>query len=178
MLLNKIPCLDSGYVALLEATCTTPRLNEIAREFFNKEDSSKFLRDLGALTLVIKCPLFVQLHLSTFDLKIVTTPQVGTLEAYIPNVGEINAPNLTDSNDILQSMKATTDALLINPVAYQKDGCDRFTSQVLTPINTYTTVIVQGSYEEWKKFCEQQRLPGPMKAYVKAITQIANVEWR
>lgn len=175
--MNKIPTLDKGYVALIEATCCTTKLNDVAREFFNKEDS-KFLRELGSLTLVIKCPLFVQLHLSTFDLKIIPVPSPEKLEAYVPNVGEIQAPSLVDSNDMVQNMTATTDALLINPIAYQKDGCDRFISQVLTPVSTYTTVIVQGSYNEWKRFCEQQRLPAPIKAYVKAITQIANAEWR
>jgi hypothetical protein len=177
MLLNKIPCLDFGYVALIEASCNYVKLGDIAREFFGKDDS-KFLRELGSLTLVFRCPLFVQMHISTYNLKIVTVPGSDKLEAYVPNVGEIGAPNITDSNDMMNSIKATTDALLINSLAYQKDGCDRFTSQVLTPVSTYTTIIVQGPYNEWKKFCERQGLPAPIKAYVKAVTQIANVEWR
>lgn len=176
MLLNKIPCLDKGYVALIDASCNTNKLNDVAREFFKKDDS-KFLRELGTLTLIMKCPLFVQLHLSTYNLRITTIP-VNEIEAYVPNVGEVQASNPMDSTDIMQNMQATTDALLINPAAYQKDGCDRFISQVLTPISTYTTIIVQGSYNEWKGFCEQQKLPAPIKAYVKAVTQIANVEWR
>jgi hypothetical protein len=176
MLLNRIPCLDKGYVALLDASCSTAKLNDVAREFFKKDDS-KFLRELGSLTLAIKCPLFVQLHLSTFNVKIITVPVI-EVEAYIPNEGEVGGPNAIDNRDMVSNMKATTDALLINPRAFQEDGCDRFVSQILTPISTYTTIIVQGSFSEWKRFCEQQRLPEPVKAYVKAVTQIANVEWR
>lgn len=176
MLLNKIPCLDKGYVALLEVSCNGVKLGDIAREFFKKDDS-KFLRDLGSLTLVMKCPLFVQLNLSTYKLKIITTAP-DEIEAYVPNVGEIGGSNVNTNREISENIKATTDALLINPAAYQEDGCDRFISQVLTPISVYQTIIVQGSYEDWKRFCEQQRAPTPLKAYIKAVTQIANVEWK
>ena len=176
MLLNPIPCLDKGWVALISSSCTSEKLNDVAMEFFKKDDSH-FLRELSTLTLVIKCPLFLQLNLSTHDFKIVSTP-VTDVEAYCPNVGEIGAPDLGTSRDISANIKATTDALLINPKAYQEDGCDRFMSQIITPINTYTTLIVHGSYNEWKRFCNQQRLPAPTKSYVKAITQIMNAEWR
>jgi hypothetical protein len=175
MLLNKIPCLDKGYVSLLDASCTSDKLIDIAKEFFGKDDS-KFLRELGSITMLIKCPLFVQLHLSTYNFNIINVP-VEEVDAYVPNVGEIGGSSVSDNKDISDNMKATTDALLINPIAYQKDGCDRFVSQVLTPISTYTTIIVQGNYTEWKKMCEQPKLPAPMKTYIKAVIQIANVEW-
>jgi hypothetical protein len=167
--------LDKGYVALLEASCNRTKLLEVAREFFKKDDP-KFLWDLGNMTLIMKCPLFVQLHLSTYDFNIINVP-IEALEAYVPNVGDIGGSSVRDNKEISDNMKATTAALLINPTAYQKDGCDRFVSQVLTPINTYTTIIVQGSCNEWKKFCEQQKTPTPIKAYIKAVTQIVNVEW-
>jgi len=175
MLLNKIPVLDKGFVSLLDASCTSSKLNDIAKEFFLKEDS-KFLRELGSMTILMKCPLFVQLHLSTFNFNIINVP-IEEVDAYVPNVGEIGGSSVADNKDISDNIKAATDALLINPLAYQKDGCDRFVSQVLTPINTYTTIIVQGNYLEWKKMCEQPKLPAPMKAYIKAVIQIANVEW-
>lgn len=175
MLLNKIPVLDKGYVALLDASCTSQKLNDIAKEFFGKDDS-KFLRELGSMTILMKCPLFVQLHLSTYNFNIINVP-IEDVEAYVPNVGEIGGDNVSSNKDISDNIQATTDALLINPIAYQKDGCDRFVSQVLTPISTYTTIVVQGNYMEWKKMCEQPKLPAPMKAYIKAVIQIANVEW-
>ena len=176
MLLNRIPCLDKGYVALISSSCTTDRLNEVSREFFKKDDS-KFLREMSTLTVVVKCPLFVQLNLSTHNLRIIST-LVEEVEAYVPNVGEIGAPNLETSNGISANIKMTTDALLINPKAYQLDGCERFISQVMTPINTYTTLLVHGSYNEWRRFCSQQHVPAPMKDYIKGITQIMNAEWR
>jgi len=176
MLLNKIPCLDKGYVAQIASSCPSERLNNVAMEFF-KRDDSQFLREISTLTLVIKCPLFVQLNLSTHDFKIISTPVVD-LETYNPNLGEVGASDLETSRNIAANIKMTSDALLINPKAYQEDGCDRFLSQILTPINTYTTLIVHGSYNEWKRFCNQQRVPSPTKSYIKAITQIMNAEWR
>jgi hypothetical protein len=176
MLLNRLPVLDKGFIALLESWGTSTKLNDIAVEFFKQEDST-FLRELGGMTILMKCPLFVQLHLSTYNFNIINVP-IEEVEAYVPNVGEIGGSSVTDNKDISDNMKATTDALLINPLAYQKDGCDRFVSQVLTPISTYTTIIVQGNYLEWKKMCEQPKLPAPMKAYIKAVIQIANVEWK
>ena len=176
MLLNRLPVLDKGYVAFISSSCTSDKLNEVAIEFFKNNDIVP-LKEMSTLTVVIKCPLFVQLNLSTHNFKIISTP-ISEVEAYCPNLGEIGAPDLETSRIISDNIKATTDALLINPKAYQEDGCDRFMSQVITPINTYTTLIVHGSYGEWKRFCNQQRVPAPMKAYIKAVTQIMNAEWR
>jgi hypothetical protein len=176
VLLNKLPCLDKGYVALIDRSCSSDKLNDVSREFF-KRDDSHFLREFSTMTLAIKCPLFVQLNLSTFGFKIVSAP-VEDVEAYMPNLTEIGAPDLETSRNMAALMKQTTDALLLNPKAYQEDGCDRFISQVLTPLNTYTTLVVHGSYNDWKRFCNQQKLPAPNKAYIKAVTQIMNSEWR
>ena len=176
MLLNKLPCLDKGYVALIDSSGTSAKLNDVSMEFF-KRDDSHFLREISTLTLAFKCPLFVQLNLSTQGFNIITT-SVTEVEAYCPNLGEVASPDVGTNKTIADNIKATTDALLINPAAYQADGCDRFISQVLTPINTYTTLIVHGSYNDWKKFINQPKLPLPMKSYVKAVTQIMNAEWR
>jgi hypothetical protein len=176
MLLAKIPCLDKGYVALISCSCNTDKLNEISMEFF-KRDNSQFLRELSTITLIVKCPLFIQLNLSTYGFKIVSAPTT-EVEAYCPNVGEVGAPDLETSRNIAANIKMTTDALLINPKAYQDDGCDRFISQVLTPLNTYTTLVVHGSYDDWKRFCNQTKVPTPTKSYLKAITQIMNAEFR
>jgi hypothetical protein len=176
MLLNKLPCLDKGYVAHISTSCTSLTLNDVAMEFF-KKDNSQFLRDLSTLTLAIKCPLFVQLALSTYDLKIISTP-VSELEYYSPNETEIGANDLATSRDISANIKDTSEALHINPKAFQEDGCERFISQILTPLNTYTTLIVRGEYNEWKRFCNQAKIPAPTKSYVRAITQVMNMEWK
>lgn len=176
MLLNKIPCLDKGHVALISSSCDSQRLNEVAMEYFKRSDSS-FLRELSTMTLVIKCPLFVQLNLSKYGFKIVSAP-VTEGETYCPNVGEIGSPDLDTNRNIAANIKMSAEALLLNPQAYQDDGCDRFISQVLTPINLYTTLIVHGSYNDWKKFCNQPKVPAPMKSYIKAVSQIMDAEWK
>jgi hypothetical protein len=176
MLLNKLPVLDKGYVAYLDSSCDSTLLKDVALGFFKRTDG-KFLTDISTLTVVIKCPLFVQLNLSTYDLHIVVTPPT-EIEAYCPNVGEVKASSLDTSKAIADDMERTTAALLINPTAYQKDGCNRFVSQVLTPINTYTTLIVHGSYNEWRRFCYQSNMPAGISSYADAVRQIMDMEWR
>jgi hypothetical protein len=176
MLLNKLPVLDSGYVAYLDSSGNIGKLNDVALEFFKKIDG-KFLTDISTLTLVIKCPLFVQLNMSMHDFKIVVTPTT-EVEAFRPNVGEIGSPNHETNKLIADDMNRTTEAMLINPRAYQMDGCDRFVSQVMMPVSTYTTLIVHGSYNEWRRFCHQQGMPSLIKSYADMILQIMQMEWR
>ena len=135
MLLNKIPVLDKGYVALLDSCNTTSKLREIGAEFYGGEYPTS-LEELGSMTVAIKCPLFFQLYLSKFNLKVIDGNNSTPLEAYIPNPGEVGAPERLDAEAISDDISRTTDALLINPKAYQADGCDRFISQLTTPINT------------------------------------------
>jgi hypothetical protein len=177
MLLNKVPVLDKGYVALVDCSNTTRKLRDIGQEFFDNGEYPTSLEELGTLTLVIKCPLFVQLNISKFNLKIINVPDKEQ-HAYSPSVGEIGSPDRTTNEEIAADISRTTSALLINPKAYQADGCDRFVSQIITPINVYTTIIVHGSYNEWCKFaCQQGFTPGPIKAYHQAIEQIITSEW-
>ena len=176
MLLNKLPVLDKGYVAYLDSSSNIKLLNDVALEFFKKTDG-KFLTELSTLTIVIKCPLFVQCNLSLFNMKILATP-ADEAEAYIPNVGEIGTPEHDTNKLIADDMMRTTEALLINPKAYQHDGANRFISQVLMPVSTYTTLIVHGSYNDWRAFCNQNNLPNPIKGYVDAVNQIMKMEWR
>jgi hypothetical protein len=178
MLLNKIPVLDKGYVALIESHITTSKLRDLGQEFYGGEYPTT-LEELGSMTLAIKCPLFVQLALSKFNLKVIDANKSGQKpEAYIPNAGEIRASDAPTSEAISDDISRTTDALLINPLAYQSDGCEAFVSQVVTPINVYSILIVQGSYSEWCKFAYQQRFPGPIRAFAEATRQIIEAEWK
>ena len=175
--MNKLPCLDKGYIACLDSTGSSTKLKDIAMEFFKKTDTA-FLTGLSSLTVVMKCPLFVQLHLSTYGLQIIAVPPTGEIDAYCPNAGEVGAPEHDINKAIADSIASTTDALLINPKAYQHDGCNRFVSQIMTPVNTYTTIIVHGSYSDWRKFSYQSNLPSAIAAYAKVIQQIMTAEWR
>jgi hypothetical protein len=94
MMLNRLPVLDKGYVALLSVSCNFDKCNEIALEFFKRSDSS-FLKEFSTLTLVVKCPLFIQLNLSTFNLRLMSIPQE-EVEAYVPNVGRDRVTGLEE----------------------------------------------------------------------------------
>lgn len=177
MLLNKIPVLDKGYIALVDSCNTTCKLREIGAEVYGGEYPVA-LEELGSMTVLIKCPLFVQLALSKFNFRIVDANGSRPLEAYVPNAGEIGAPERLDAEAIADDISRTTDALLINPLAYQRDGCDRFVSQLVSPISMYTTIIVSGSYSEWCKFSYQQNLPRAIAAYMNGLAQIIETEWK
>lgn len=177
MLLNKIPVLDKGYVALIDSCNTTSKLREIGAEFYGGEYPTS-LEELGSMTVAIKCPLFVQLALSKFNFRIIDANTGNQVEAYIPHAGEIRASDAPTSEAISDDISRTTDALLINPKAYQSDGCNAFISQVVTPINVYSTLIISGQYSEWCKFAYQQGFPGPIKAYATITAQIIEAEWK
>jgi len=179
MLLNKIPVLDKGYVALIDSCNTTQKLRDIGAEFYFGEYPVE-LEEIGYMTLVIKCPLFFQIYLSKFQLKVIDANNPNQEhDAYIPNPGEVGCPERLDNEAISDDISRTTDALLINPKAYQLDGADRFIAQVITPINIYTTIIVSGSYSEWCKLIRlPKHAPKPIYQYVQAIEQIIIAEWK
>lgn len=179
MLVNKIPCLDKGWVAAYDTLGSSEKLNAVAVEYFKKLDGS-FLKENSSLSVLMKCPLFVQLNLSQFNLRITTLPNVGSeeLESYYPNVGEIGGKDLSANTDMAEDMKRTSIALLMNHKAYQADGCNRFMSQILTPINTYTTLLVNGMYNDWRRFASQSRAPAPIATYMLAVDQLLKAEWQ
>lgn len=178
LLLNRLPVLDKGFVARIDSSGDITKLNEIAVEYFKKLDGKFLAQDLSSLTLLIKCPLFVQLNLSLFSLNIVSLPSTGELEAYIPNVGELACSTLALSNNIQKDITNTTAALLLNSKAYKADGCERFLSQILTPISTYTTLLVNGVYNDWCRFTQQKGAPTCIASYMDAVGQLLRTEWR
>lgn len=177
MLLNKIPVLDKGYVALLDSSVTTQKMRDIGAEFFGGEYPTS-LEDLGTMTVAIRCPLFFQLFLAKYSLRVIGANEPGPIEVFRPNAGEVRASDVVTSEAIVDDISRTADALLINPKAYQADGCETFISQVNTPISVYTTLIVSGNYSEWCKAAYTDKLPGPIKAYTTALAQIIEAEWK
>jgi len=181
MLLNKILVLDKGYVALISSSNTTQTMLDIKKEFFNDEaldkDDTLVVSDIANMTLAVKCPLFVQLNLSKFGFRILNS-KINKAEAYVPNETEIHSSELETNRVIADDMKRTTEALLINPLAYQKDGCDRFVSQIMSPISMYNTLIVHGTLNQWMAFCQQDKLPKPIESYRISISDILTAEWK
>lgn len=179
ILLNRVPVLDKGFVATYDSSCNSNKLNELAVEFYKRLDG-KFLAENSTLTVMMKCPLFIQLNLSQFNLRVTNLPNVGSdeLDTYCPNPGEIGAGDFRVCQDISDDMKRTSIALLMNHKAYQVDGCNRFISQILTPINTYTTILVHGMYNDWNRFVSQNNAPAPIAAYTLAVDQLLKAEWQ
>lgn len=178
MLLNEIKVLDKGSVALLSSSNGGVRLKELSDNLFGALPHDGF-GDIATATLVVKCPLFLQLKLSQYGLKIIQAPQKGKVEAYAPDLSDVGAPNHEDGSAIADDLNRTTEALLINPKAYQQDGCDEFVSQVTTPINVYTTLVVHGTLNQWIHYlASDKKAPNVVKKYNLAIQDILKAEWK
>lgn len=176
MLLNKLNVSDKGFVALLETSGNSILLKDIQDEYFLTRFNIKLL-ELSTATLIIKCPLFVQLNLSQSGLYVVSTP-VKEVEAYVPDISEISGNSIDDRNEICEYIKMTTEALLLNQKGLPIDGADAFTSQLLTPISVYNELIVTGNIRQWITFLKQQDLPGQIGVYQQSIHKIILNEWK
>lgn len=175
-LLNEIPTLDKGYVAIHSCAPSGKELAPLCKEFYK----SKYHRDIEHLVQVvfkIKCPLFVQLNFTSFNLRTVTSKDVVAIDAFVPTIVEINAQNLEASTAIQEDIERTTHALLLNPKAYQSEHCDRFVSQIITPISVFNTLLISGSLAEWTRFIKQTGLPKPIEVYRKAIVEALFAEF-
>lgn len=173
--LNKIAVLDKGYVSLVASTFPAKEARALYDEYF-KGQTPKGMAQYCTAAFAIKMPLFVQLNLTKFNLKMLDTV-VDTVEAFVPNETEIGSKDLESNRLISDDIQRTTDALLINPHAYIKDGCNNFTAQVIMPISIYNTVIVTGSLSDWYKFCNQSSVPNEIKAYMIAVKNLIKAEW-
>ena len=178
MLLNEIKVLDKGSVALLSSSNGGARLKELSDTLFGALPHDGF-GDIATATLIIKCPLFLQLKLSQYGLKIIQAPQKGHVEAYAPDLTDIGAADPQDGAAIADDINRTTEALLINPKAYQSDGCNEFVAQAITPINVYTTLVVHGSLNQWIHYlASDAKAPDLVKKYNAAIQDILKAEWK
>lgn len=174
--MNKLPCLDKGWVAFIDSNLNSLKLRDLRGSMFYGEIPPAVYRS-ATMTVAIKAPLFIAKALTDKDLRIVNAPAREELEAYLPNEGEISADDLETSRQIAQDIERTTAALLINTKAYQADGCDRFIAQVLTPVNVYTTFIATGTFAQWRDIVSSDSQSSPMRVYLSALRQILDSEW-
>lgn len=178
MLLNRLSVLDKGYVALISSSNSGIRLKELSDEFFKADTPPEFTQ-IASATIIFKCPLFVQLQLSKLGFTIVQVPpKQDALEAYNPDFTDIGTPVKEDNLAIADDLYRTSQALLINPKAYQHDGCNRFISQVNTPISVYTELLISGSLNTWFAYLNQENLPSPLEVYRVAVESILRAEWK
>ena len=178
--MNKIKILDKGHIELFSTSMSNDQLRELMR-FYSASKPDKIDQAILAvpqLHLKVRCPLFVQLTFGHYQLT-TTNKKLGLSapEAYIPDINDIGALDLEASTAIQSDIAQTTGALLINPKAYQTERCDKFISQLITPISVYNEVIVSGSLKEWINYILQKNLPGPIEAYRVAIEAVLLSEW-
>lgn len=176
MLLSKLPALDKGFAALVSSTNDHAKLRELISNLTPASIDRQY--DIASMTLLIKCPVFVQLNLSQFGLTIMHTTLQEGIEVYLPDETHVSAQDLETSKLISDDIKRTSEALTINPRSYRADGCDHFISQVITPISVYTTIAVHGTRRQWLDFLKQPPLPLPVEAYRIIIKQIYEAEWK
>lgn len=169
------PVLDKGHVDLISASVSGQQLVAMIHKFNRGLFEPRFL-DVPQLAIEIKCPLFVQLHLSNYNIYLITAKSTN-LEAYVPTVDEIGTPLLEDAVAIQASLQQTSEALLLNPKAYQMDKCDSFISQVNAPISVYNTLVGYSKLSSWLMFIKAKGLPKPIEAYRKAVEDIVMAEW-
>jgi hypothetical protein len=180
MLLNKLHVLDKGYVALIQSTFDSVLVSKIRDEFMSGETSQDdvLTEKLSRAVMLLKMPLFATRSLSQHGIVQVNLPHKGDLEAYLPNPGEVASGDHELDVSIADDIARTTQALLINPKAYESDGCNRFVAQLITPVNVYVTLIANGTYNQWKSFSEMRDTPDQIKAYQKAVKEIMRSEWK
>lgn len=176
MLLNKLNVSGNGFVALLESSGNGRLLQELQDEYFKTKVNMKLL-ELSSATLVIKCPLFVQMNLSQHGLRIISTP-TKEVEAYVPDLSEIKGNSVEDKQAIHEYLKITTEALLLNQQGLPMDGADNFTAQILTPISVYSEIIVSGNIRQWVSFVSQKNLPAQVENYRNEVNNILVNEWK
>ena len=176
MLLNKILVLDKGFIAPLQFNGGGRLLQELQDNYFKTRANVRLL-NITSATLVIKCPLFVQLSLSQCGLDIILTPS-NDVEAYIPDVSMVDGETLEDRENIAKYIKVTTEALLLNQKGMPMDGSSDFTSQLLTPITVYNEIIVHGNLKKWLFFLKQKNLPKEIELYRAHINALLETEWK
>lgn len=176
MLLNKINVLDKGFVAPLCFSGNGRLLQDVQDEYFKTRANLKLL-DISSASIVIKCPIFVQLNLSQYGFSIITTPS-NDVEAYIPDVSMIDGDTVEDKNEIHRYISMTTEALLLNHTGIKMDGASAFTSQLLTPITVYNELIVSGNIRRWAEYIRQKNLPKEIESYRVNIEFVLAQEWK
>lgn len=176
MLLNIENVLDKGEVAIISYSNDGKILQDIQNTYF-KTEFKKELMSMATATMMIKCPLFVQLNLSKFNFDVITVPS-DDIETYIPNVSEIKVNNIEDRRRIYKYIEQTNKALIMNAKGLPMDGVDPFIAQTTMPVSVYNKLIVHGNLNAWMSFLRQSGLPSPIASYRNKIREILSAYWK
>jgi len=175
--LNNHPVLDKGHVIHLSSSNEGKSLSFIQSTFLNDSIDLELLH-MASITFVIKMPLFVQLHMSRYNLTMIQSKRLKEIETYIPDIVDIGGNSTEEAINIHDSMGQTAEALTLNTKGYIMDGCDEFVAQAQSSISVYNELVVHGSLYEWLNFIKQGNLPKPIEAYRYVIENIISAEWK
>lgn len=175
-MLNEIPVLDKGYVALLSTSLPKKDFLQLQKEFFKNRLDDRLL-SVPTIHFKMKCPLFVQMTFPEYGLSYIVSRSVTKPDAFVPTVAEVSAQTLESGEAIQADIERTTAALLVNPAAYQQDFCDPFISQVISPISVYNVIVVSGTLFDWLRFVNNISMPAPIEAYRKAVEAVITAEY-
>jgi len=179
-LLNSIPVLDKGSVALVSTSLPYDKFKTIHAEALRRphgDEPDARMLDQVSVHFKVKCPVFVQIGFAHYGLSYITYQIRSQPEAYIPTVNEVDAMNLEASEAVQRDIERTTEALLINPKAYQAESCNMFVSQVISPVSVYNTLIVTGNLSQWLRYLSQAGFPSPIEAYRAAFEDAISGEF-
>ena len=174
--LNKITVLDNGWVALLSASCTGNIIKEIQTYYYDIKPN-RAIAAIPHATLVVRCPLFVQLYLANFDLTLRQLKGLKEKQLYVPTEVDIGAPELKDSISIRDHIKQTLEALVVSSEGYKMDGCNASAAQVVLPVSVYSDIMLSGSMAQWIEVLSHKTTTPQINQYKAVICNILLAEW-
>jgi len=171
-----IPVLDRGYVKLIGASPDQSQMLYVSSLLSGRLDDKTLA--LSNVLLEVKCPLFIRVQLTDLGFKTLSCRSPEELEAYIPVQTDIRSASMETDQELQASIQQTTEALLLNVKGYVMDGCDRQAAQVIAPVSTYTTVLVQTDLATLMVFFKKKGLSNVMNLYRKAFLEAAVQQWK
>lgn len=172
------PVLDKGEVAVAFVSGDGKLLQELQDLMANDEHKlCKELLDIASASLIIKCPLFVQLNLSKYGFKMLDMP-ISNVEIYVPAPSDIGTYNATSDANISGYLAQMAEALTLNSKGFIMDGCDKFIAQTMMPVSVYKKIIVTGTLRSWLSWLKQTSLPKPIEAYRSKVYDILLAFWK
>lgn len=180
MVFNKLPVLDKGFVAFVASGMDDKTLAKLFQHYNKGNINPEFIR-MATVTLVFKCPLFVNMFLYRFGLNIVGVEPADSnkeIEFFTPDEGQIRTTEGMDATEIRKHMEYMTGVLKVTQAGYVKDGCDHFVSQVNLPISVYNEVVVSGTLDQWIRFFRSKNLPSPIESYRQTSYNIVKADFR
>lgn len=167
-----IRVLDKGHVILRQPDFSKSDIRALRKNGYDTKRLQKHIY----VSLIVKAPMFVKMMFPEFGL-ITLTNNKSKLEVFEPTMSDVKAETPTIGQEIADDIKATSQALLINPKAYRADGCERSVSQINTPIALYNSFIVSGFLSNWNELISHNSFQPLIEDYREAIHSLIIAEY-